>query len=42
MRAKGYVDKKVRVGYQTPRVWDGVKLVSTISAEQFVGNVEVL
>jgi phage/plasmid-associated DNA primase len=42
MRAKGYEDKKVRVGDQTPRVWVGVKLVSTISAEHFVGNVEVL
>jgi phage/plasmid-associated DNA primase len=42
MRAKGHEDKKVRVGDQTPRVWVGVKLVSTISADHFIGNVEVL
>ncbi|MGO9862303.1 MAG: phage/plasmid primase, P4 family [Terriglobales bacterium] len=42
MRAKGHEDKKVRVGDQTPRVWVGVKLVSTISGGQFMGNVEVL
>ena len=42
MRTKGYEDKKVRVGDQTPRVWVDVKLVSTISADHFMGNVEVL
>jgi len=42
MRAKGYEDKKVRVGDQTPRVWEGVKLVSTIHTEHFMGNVQVL
>ena len=41
MRAKGYEDKKVRVGDQTPRVWVGVKLVSTMSAEHFMSNVEL-
>jgi P4 family phage/plasmid primase-like protien len=42
MRTKRHEDKKVRVGDQTPRVWVGVKLVSTISADHFMGNVEVL
>jgi putative DNA primase/helicase len=42
MRTKGYEDKKVRVVDQTPRVWVDVKLVSTISADHFMGNVEVL
>jgi putative DNA primase/helicase len=41
MRAKGYEDKKVRVGDQTPRVWVGIKLVSTMSAEHFMSNVEL-
>ena len=41
MRSKGYEDKKVRVGDQTPRVWVGVKLVSTMSAEHFMSNVEL-
>ena len=41
MRAKGYKDKKVRVGDQTPRVWVGIKLVSTMSAEHFMSNVEL-
>ncbi len=42
MRAKGYEDKKVRVGDQTPRVWVGVKLVSTISADHFMRNADLL
>lgn len=42
MRAKGFEDKKVRVGSQTQRVWLGIKMTYTISGETFIGDVEQL
>jgi len=42
MRAKDYEEDTVRVGDKTPRVWLGVKLVSSYTAETFMSNTEVL